>query len=271
MTNNNPLIIPNKHLLAMGTSSIFTLYGSIKLMALAYNFLAYTLGVGGFISFFASIPFLAVGGVLGFGLFVQACKYLKLWPMDLSANDIFGAHFSTMPKTWKDKVVEFTSVFLNDCKTALRTFDRSLLEHLSHFVVSENSPEYKRWTSANKVVESEDQGWFVRSVLGPFQSANQAIKKFIQTQGIPAVAQGIICKVIHKQSVQFWHASTISRMKYKHEITESDLDAESTQAAILTMYNYSLSRKGLVETVATAVYAEYQNPPKTPVVGVRCS
>jgi len=251
----------------MGLSSVCSLYGAIKTKLIAYT-LAYSLGLGGFISWAISMPFLIVGAVLGFGLFVQGCKHFKAWPMDTDRNNIFPS-ISPTAKTWLDKILEFPVTFLNDSKFALRSFDRSLLELLSNYIARENSPAYKKWTSTSSELDtSENQSYISRFIQRASLAANLAIKNFIQTRGIPAIAQAIICKEIHAIAVNSLHANKISKMKSEGKITAQDLDTDSTQAAILTMYNYSLSDKGIVETALTAAYSEYKNPPNPPVARI---
>ncbi len=265
MNNKHPLIIPTKHLLVMGLSSICGLYGAIKINFLAYN-LAYSLGLGGFMSWAVSMPFLIIGAVLSFGLFVQGCKYFKAWPMNTETKSTLFLISSPSTKSWMDKVVEFPEIFLNDCKSALRSFDRSLLESLSHFFVSENSPKYKKWMNdSNELDNAENKNSFSQVFQNAWQATNLAVKNFIRTRGVPAIAQGIICKKIHAMTIKVLHKNKILAMKCNGKITDQALDAESTQAAILTMYNCSLSDKGIVETIMTAAYSEYKNPPKAPV------
>lgn len=247
--NQRPAPLASKSQLhSLFFAGAFSFIGSCFAYPLASYFFGSILGLHGLLAGLLAVATLPVGAILGFGLFAQMCKFSDKWPMQAQSS-WFGNWFQDHRSFWQ-RLSEVPGVFIADCKTAFRAYDRMLLKACAEQIAIENSPEYRQYVE--QPTDSDHPWGFI---INPI---NNLVRRNMREEAMPFITQTMMVGKIHVN-----HFQSINEA-YLHSLPQDQREQLLQQEAAKSLnflYQNSLIGKGLVETVATTAYHEYYNPP----------
>lgn len=252
MRRANPRPAPlasESQLYSLSFAGAFAFIGSCCIYPFASYFFGTILGLHGLVAGLLAVATLPVGAIVGFGLFVQICKFIDIWPMQAQSS-WFGNWFQDN-RSFLQKLSQAPGVFNADCKKAFRAYDRMLLKVCAEQIAIENSPEYRQFVE--QPTDSDNSIWGF--IINPI---NNLVRRNMREEAMPFITQTMMVGAIHVNHFKSVNEEYLDRLPRDQR---EQLVQQEAAKSINFLYDNSLIGKGLVETAATTVYHEYHNPP----------